>query len=53
MKIMFDNQSAIAFVKNQVHHNRTKHVGNKIILLGYIPSKQQVAGMFWRTILVY
>lgn len=61
IKIMCDNQSAIAIAKNPVHHDRTKHVEidrhfinekieNKIISLNYVPSKQQAADILTKAL---
>ncbi|KAL8118242.1 hypothetical protein AgCh_015962, partial [Apium graveolens] len=61
IKIMCDNQSAIAIAKNPVHHDRTKHVEidrhfinekieSKIISLNYVPSKQQAADILTKAL---
>lgn len=56
-----DNQSAIALVKNPVHHQRSKHIDIKyhfvrlevqtgILQLQYVPSEHNIADVFTKPV---
>ena len=61
VKLMVDNQSAITFSKNPVHHNQAKHidtryhfirqcVDNKKIEIGFIRTEDQLADIFTKAL---
>ena len=61
IRIMCDNESAIAIAKNLVHHDRTKHVEidkhfisekieSKMISLNYVPSRQQATDILTKAL---
>ena len=58
---LVDNQSAIAISKNDVHHNRTKHIDIRhhfirdaiaqgIVTLQYVPSEDQLADILTKSL---
>ena len=62
IKIMCDNQSAMAMAKNPVQHDRSKHVEidwhflnekieDKVVAMNYVPSHQQVADILTKALL--
>jgi hypothetical protein len=61
INLYVDNRGAIDLAKNPVHHQRSKHIDiryhyirsqikDDIILLHYIPSKENIADMFTKPV---